>query len=115
MYLSASSATEEYPRRLHDYPINGFGEADVGMPTNGFMVMASFRRDDSVVHQKLKPGTVKRIAGYYYPTARNALVADLFARLGFTLKARGEKGETEWTFAVGPSHEPTTRAITVAR
>ena len=34
------------------------------MPGNSFMMMASFRRDDSVVHQKLKPGTVKRIAGY---------------------------------------------------
>lgn len=34
------------------------------MPGNGFMMMASFRRDSSVVHQKLKPGTVRRIAAY---------------------------------------------------
>ena len=34
------------------------------MPGNGFMMMASFRRDSSVVHQKLKPGTVRRIMGY---------------------------------------------------
>jgi ATP-binding cassette subfamily B protein len=35
-----------------------------GMPGSGWQVMASFRRDDSVKQEKLKPGTVKRIAGY---------------------------------------------------
>jgi ATP-binding cassette, subfamily B, bacterial len=35
-----------------------------GMPGNGWQVMASFRRDGSVTQQKLKPGTVRRIAGY---------------------------------------------------
>ncbi|MFI0353706.1 ABC transporter ATP-binding protein [Actinomadura sp. 9N407] len=41
-----------------------------GMPGNGWQVMASFRRDGSVTHQKLKPGTVKRIAGYARPYTR---------------------------------------------
>jgi ATP-binding cassette subfamily B protein len=42
----------------------------VGMPGMPWQVMASFRRDDSVTKQKLKPGTVKRIARYARPYRR---------------------------------------------
>ncbi|MFF5259534.1 ABC transporter ATP-binding protein [Actinomadura viridis] len=45
-----------------------------GMPGNGWQVMASFRRDGSVTQQKLKPGTVKRIAGYARPYKRDLLL-----------------------------------------
>ncbi|TDC57730.1 ABC transporter ATP-binding protein [Actinomadura sp. KC345] len=41
-----------------------------GTPGNGWQVMASFRRDGSVTQQKLKPGTVGRIAGYARPYVR---------------------------------------------
>lgn len=41
-----------------------------GMPGNGWQVMASFRKDSSVTRQKLKPGTVGRIAGYARPYVR---------------------------------------------
>ncbi|MEO3827494.1 ABC transporter ATP-binding protein [Actinomadura sp. B10D3] len=40
------------------------------MPGNGWQVMASFRKDSSVTRQKLKPGTVRRIAGYARPYVR---------------------------------------------
>ncbi|MEU8799885.1 ABC transporter ATP-binding protein [Spirillospora sp. NPDC048819] len=40
------------------------------MPGNGWQVMASFRKDSSVTRQKLKPGTVGRIAGYARPYVR---------------------------------------------
>jgi ATP-binding cassette, subfamily B, bacterial len=43
----------------------------VGMPGMPWQVMASFRRDDSVTQQKIKPGTVKRIAGYARPYLRD--------------------------------------------
>ena len=58
---------------------------------------------------------VERIKGYYYPTAKNGLVADLLPRLGFTLAGNGEKGESVWTFDVRSDHQPGTRAIKVAR
>ncbi|WP_231405001.1 ABC transporter ATP-binding protein [Actinomadura viridis] len=45
-----------------------------GMPGNGWQVMASFRRDGSVTQQKLKPGTVKRIASYARPYKRELLL-----------------------------------------
>jgi ATP-binding cassette, subfamily B, bacterial len=46
----------------------------VGMPGMPWQMMASFRRDDSVTRQKLKPGTVKRIAGYARPYLRDLVL-----------------------------------------
>ncbi|GAA1861685.1 ABC transporter ATP-binding protein [Actinomadura bangladeshensis] len=46
----------------------------MGMPGNGWQVMASFRKDSSVTQQKLKPGTVGRIAGYARPYVRELVV-----------------------------------------
>ena len=37
------------------------------MDPRGFMMMRSFTRDRSVTHQRLKPGTVRRIASYARP------------------------------------------------
>ncbi|QXJ19964.1 ABC transporter ATP-binding protein [Actinomadura graeca] len=45
-----------------------------GTPGNGWQVMASFRRDGSVTQQKLKPGTVGRIAGYARPYVRELVL-----------------------------------------
>ncbi|WP_371942267.1 ABC transporter ATP-binding protein [Actinomadura chokoriensis] len=45
-----------------------------GMPGNGWQVMASFRKDSSVTQQKLKPGTVGRIAGYARPYMRELVI-----------------------------------------
>jgi ATP-binding cassette subfamily B protein len=42
----------------------------VGMPDNGWMVMMSFRRDKSVVRERLSAGTVRRIAAYARPYIR---------------------------------------------
>src|SRR5919198_6042116 len=44
------------------------------MPGIPWQIMASFRRDDSVTQQKLKPGTVKRIAGYARPYLRDLVL-----------------------------------------
>ncbi|MDN3355348.1 ABC transporter ATP-binding protein [Actinomadura sp. DC4] len=44
------------------------------MPDNGWMVMMSFRRDNSVVRERLKAGTVRRIAGYATPYVRELVL-----------------------------------------
>ncbi|TDD95878.1 ABC transporter ATP-binding protein [Actinomadura rubrisoli] len=44
------------------------------MPNGGWQMMASFRRDDSITQQKLKPGTVRRIAGYARPYVRELVL-----------------------------------------
>ncbi len=67
---------------------------------NGFMMMASFRRDDAVVRQKLKPGTVKRIAGYARGFLRdlilflvlNAISAVIVVATPLMMKAIIDKG-----------------------
>ncbi|GAA4601462.1 ABC transporter ATP-binding protein [Actinoallomurus liliacearum] len=46
----------------------------MGMPDNGWMMMASFRRDRSVVKERLKAGTVRRIAGYARPYIRELVL-----------------------------------------
>lgn len=45
-----------------------------GMPGNGWQVMASFRKDSTVTQQRLKPGTVGRIAGYARPYVRELVL-----------------------------------------
>ncbi|WP_103566744.1 ABC transporter ATP-binding protein [Actinomadura rubteroloni] len=44
------------------------------MPGTGWQVMASFRKDSSVTRERLKPGTVRRIAGYARPYTRELLI-----------------------------------------
>ncbi|HEY8482688.1 MAG TPA: ABC transporter ATP-binding protein [Spirillospora sp.] len=71
-----------------------------GAPGHGWQVMASFRRDSSVTRQKLKPGTVKRIAGYARPYVReltlfltlNALSALIVVANPLLLKAIIDRG-----------------------
>ena len=72
----------------------------MGMPGMPWQVMASFRRDDSVTQQKLKPGTVKRIAGYARPYLRelvlflalNALTAGIVVANPLLLKTIIDQG-----------------------
>ncbi|WP_425549392.1 ABC transporter ATP-binding protein [Actinomadura miaoliensis] len=71
-----------------------------GMPGNGWQVMASFRRDASVTRQRLKPGTVRRIAGYARPYVRelvlflmlNALAAGIVVANPLLLKSIIDRG-----------------------
>ncbi|WP_433338958.1 ABC transporter ATP-binding protein [Spirillospora sp. CA-294931] len=71
-----------------------------GMSGNGWQVMNSFRRDGSVTQQKLKPGTVKRIAGYARPYVRelvlflalNSLAAVIVVANPLLLKAIIDRG-----------------------
>ncbi|MFB4318630.1 ABC transporter ATP-binding protein [Actinomadura sp. 21ATH] len=71
-----------------------------GTPGNGWQVMASFRRDGSVTQQKLKPGTVRRIAGYARPYVRelvlflalNSLAAVIVVANPLLLKAIIDRG-----------------------
>jgi ATP-binding cassette, subfamily B, bacterial len=72
----------------------------VGMPDNGWMVMMSFRRDNSVVKERLKAGTVRRIAGYARPYVRelvlflalNAVAAVIVVANPLVLKAIIDRG-----------------------
>ena len=72
----------------------------MGMPDNGWMVMMSFRRDNSVVKERLNAGTVRRIAGYARPYVRelvlflalNAVAAVVVVANPLVLKAIIDRG-----------------------
>ena len=72
----------------------------MAMPDNGWMVMMSFRRDNSVVRERLKAGTVRRIAGYARPYVRelvlflllNAVAAVIVVANPLLLKAIIDRG-----------------------
>lgn len=54
---------------------------------------------DALVDQCRMRG-LKRIYGYYYPTARNGMVREFYASLGFDQTAGDEAGNSTWLFEI---------------
>lgn len=50
---------------------------------------------DTLVKKSREAG-IKRLIGHYYPTAKNAMVKDLYADFGFALIKEFEDGGTKW-------------------
>ena len=44
---------------------------------------------------------IDTLVGYYYPTAKNAMVKELFGRFGFDKVSEDENGSTVWRLSVG--------------
>ena len=55
---------------------------------------------------------VETINGYYYPTAKNKMVSDLFGRFGFTKIEEHEDGSTVWQLSVA-DYKPQNHVIEV--
>ena len=49
---------------------------------------------------KAKARGIKKIFGYYYPTAKNAMVKEFFGLQGFTKTKEDEEGNATWTFEI---------------
>ncbi len=43
---------------------------------------------------------IQKIIGYYYPTAKNAMVRDFYELMGFTRISEDEEGNTVWEFVI---------------
>ena len=54
---------------------------------------------DSLV-EKAKSIGIKTIYGYYYPTAKNAMVKDFYAKQDFSKENEDEKGNSVWRFDI---------------
>ena len=54
-----------------------------------------FAMMDTLVH-RCQERDIEKIHGYYYPTAKNAMVKELYGSLGFIKTSENEKGSTEW-------------------
>lgn len=67
---------------------------------------------DSVV-EVCKDRGIGMIMGYYYPTAKNAVVKEFYAEMGFE-KISGEKdGSTVWKFIIPDEDEKKNAVIAV--
>lgn len=50
--------------------------------------------------QKCKESGIRRIVGYYYPTAKNGMVKNFYALQGFTKISEDNEGNTIWEFMI---------------
>ena len=55
---------------------------------------------------------LKRVTGEYLPTAKNVLVKDHYANLGFAQTGASEDGATTWELDIGPDWQPIVHHIT---
>ncbi|MCR5789649.1 MAG: HAD-IIIC family phosphatase [Lachnospiraceae bacterium] len=55
---------------------------------------------DELIRQA-KTRQVKKLFGYYYPTAKNAMVKDFYALQRFTKLSEDAEGNTVWTYEIG--------------
>ena len=58
-----------------------------------------FAMMDELVANARKAG-IKRIIGYYYPTAKNAMVKDFYGKQGFNKISEDDEGNTTWEFFI---------------
>lgn len=56
---------------------------------------------------------IRKIIGYYYPTAKNTMVKDFYSLQGFRKCSEDEEGNTVWEFLVTDDYEKKNRVIEV--
>ena len=49
---------------------------------------------------------IKRIYGYYYPTAKNGMVRDFYEKQGFLKQSEDESGNTVWLLDISQGYQP---------
>lgn len=62
---------------------------------------------------KAKEAGITKIFGYYYPTAKNAMVKDFYSLQGFKKISEDEEGNTVWEFKVDDTYEKKQHVIAV--
>ena len=63
--------------------------------------------------EKAKAARIKKILGYYYPTAKNAMVKDFYALQGFTKISEDEEGNSIWKFVIPDNYQKKQNVIEV--
>ncbi|MBQ8968049.1 HAD-IIIC family phosphatase [Ruminococcus sp.] len=67
---------------------------------------------DELVKNAANAG-ITEIVGYYYPTAKNKMVAQFYGELGFDKQSENENGDTVWKLALCDYKENRNKAIKV--
>lgn len=63
--------------------------------------------------KKARAEGIKKLVGYYYPTAKNAMVRDFYALQGFEKVSEDCEGNTIWEFVIDDSYEEKQHVIVV--
>ena len=63
--------------------------------------------------KKCQERGVKEIRGYYYPTAKNAMVKEFYALQGFEKIREDDEGNTEWQFVIIGDYQDKNRYISI--
>lgn len=63
--------------------------------------------------EKAKARGIKKLVGYYYPTAKNAMVKDFYALQGFTKINEDQEGNTTWQFMIDDTYKKKQHVIAV--
>lgn len=71
-----------------------------------------FAMMDTLV-RRCKESGITKIRGYYYPTAKNAMVKEFYALQGFTKIAEDVDGNTVWDFLIEDNYTEKNKAIKV--
>ena len=64
--------------------------------------------------ERAKQRGLKTVNGYYYPTAKNKMVKELYSDFGFTKISEDADGNTVWELELS-GYEPKNKYITVER
>lgn len=119
-----------------DY-ITRYGKLEDKFGDNGVVSVVIGRKDNKVLHLELwlmscrvlkrdmeyammdsmvgacKECGIGTVMGYYYPTAKNAMVKDFYAEMGFEKIRAEEDGSTAWQFVIPSEYEKKNTVITV--
>lgn len=63
--------------------------------------------------EKARSLGIKKIIGYYYPTAKNLMVKDFYAMQGFSKVSEDEDGNTVWEFLINDAYQKKQHVIAV--
>ncbi len=63
--------------------------------------------------RKCREERISRIIGYYYPTAKNAMVKEFYALQGFTRVSEDNDGSTVWEYVIDDSYQNKNNVIEV--
>ncbi len=63
--------------------------------------------------RKCREERISRIIGYYYPTAKNAMVKEFYALQGFTKVSEDNDGSTVWEYVIDDSYQNKNNVIEV--
>lgn len=67
---------------------------------------------DTIVHT-CKAHGIRKICGYYYPTAKNAMVKDFYKTMGFDMISEDDNKNTTWEYTIPDEYENKNTVIDV--